>query len=493
MSIDYTLNWSDNLNKNSILVVGESVDTTTTSLSLTGKGAVNWGEYLQENLLHLLENFASNGTPPHNPTLGQTWYDATTNELKVYSVGSAWTVVWPQENQFNPIIAISSPLQQGLSRSITITQGVPGMHFEIQLFLTATGGTLGNGVRARYSLDSTPVFDGSGNYFISSVGLEIDVSIWGAGPWNIDWTIVFANGQVRNATGIYLVSPFPSATPAPTPTSTPAPTATAGITVTPTPTTSPSAAAPTGTVTPTPTPTPSLVYNPTVVMSSPRIQGTRETATITHGRPNATFTQTMYISSTSHPTNPGVIVNRPPASGGTGVLDSNGEYHHDTSTYGDGGDISTGILPTIYGLGPWNLMDVFAFSDGVSVSVNTVQEIYPTIWMGSLELGKNNRVTGGTDYLAITGGDALGSFSVSIWIAGSGMTAPGVLVAVNSPMSFDANGAYYLGGPGGTYGVGAPNLGITLGGIYGSAPWTITYRYSFTGGAIETVTVTQAS
>lgn len=46
-----------------------------TSLLLVGKGVPDYGSIVQENLIYLLENFASNGTPPVFPTIGQTWFN----------------------------------------------------------------------------------------------------------------------------------------------------------------------------------------------------------------------------------------------------------------------------------------------------------------------------------------------------------------------------------------------------------------------------------
>ena len=94
MAIDYTLNWTDDTLKPPFTLTGSTVDTSNTSLALTGKGYVNWGERLQENLLHLLEHFAS-GSTPSNATLGQMWYDSTNNQLKL-KTPSTWVVVWPQ-------------------------------------------------------------------------------------------------------------------------------------------------------------------------------------------------------------------------------------------------------------------------------------------------------------------------------------------------------------------------------------------------------------
>lgn len=62
-----------------------------TSLVLMGKGMWDYGEYMQENLVHLLENFASPSTDggPKQPLVGQLWYESDTHILKVYD-GTVW-------------------------------------------------------------------------------------------------------------------------------------------------------------------------------------------------------------------------------------------------------------------------------------------------------------------------------------------------------------------------------------------------------------------
>jgi len=61
-------------------------------ISLTGKGAASYGIIQQQNLLHMLENFAS-PTAPDNPTIGLEWYDSVNNILKV-CVDVSPTVKW---------------------------------------------------------------------------------------------------------------------------------------------------------------------------------------------------------------------------------------------------------------------------------------------------------------------------------------------------------------------------------------------------------------
>lgn len=88
--MSYTINLT---NGTEIIAGGLSdgaVDTSATSLTLIGKNYAGYGEFLNENLVHMLENFAAS-TGPANPLKGQLWWDTTNNILKVYS-GSSWKI-----------------------------------------------------------------------------------------------------------------------------------------------------------------------------------------------------------------------------------------------------------------------------------------------------------------------------------------------------------------------------------------------------------------
>jgi hypothetical protein len=93
--MSYTLNWKnpaiDPINKQTVVVNVGTVDSTSTPLSLTGKGAANYGGLQQENLLHMLENFADT-VPPAHATIGQLWFDYTTKTLKV--LASTSPITW---------------------------------------------------------------------------------------------------------------------------------------------------------------------------------------------------------------------------------------------------------------------------------------------------------------------------------------------------------------------------------------------------------------
>jgi len=85
----YTVDYSQS-SKTAIIVNDGTIDTST-SLGLIGKNYTRFGETLNENLLHLLENFA-NTSAPSNPSEGQLWYDTTNSLLKLYDNG-VWTTI----------------------------------------------------------------------------------------------------------------------------------------------------------------------------------------------------------------------------------------------------------------------------------------------------------------------------------------------------------------------------------------------------------------
>ena len=64
-------------------LVDGQVDTTSCDLTLIGRNYVGFGEAFNENLIKLLENFASTGAPT-TPIKGQIWYDSSEGRLKVY-------------------------------------------------------------------------------------------------------------------------------------------------------------------------------------------------------------------------------------------------------------------------------------------------------------------------------------------------------------------------------------------------------------------------
>ena len=74
-------------------LVSQQIDTTHTSLTLWGQGAADYGQYLHDDLVHLLEN-AADTTAPTVPLTGQLWYDSGYQLYRSWN-GTAWIPMRP--------------------------------------------------------------------------------------------------------------------------------------------------------------------------------------------------------------------------------------------------------------------------------------------------------------------------------------------------------------------------------------------------------------
>jgi hypothetical protein len=64
-------------------LVDGQIDNTSTDITLVGRNYKGFGEFLNENYIKLLENFAKTSAPG-NPLTGQLWYDTSEERLKLY-------------------------------------------------------------------------------------------------------------------------------------------------------------------------------------------------------------------------------------------------------------------------------------------------------------------------------------------------------------------------------------------------------------------------
>ena len=84
----YTINLTDGT---IFATVADGTINTASSMTLVGKNYAGYGEFLDENFIHLLEN-GSNTTAPGAPLTGQLWWDKSTNTMKVYN-GTQFKVI----------------------------------------------------------------------------------------------------------------------------------------------------------------------------------------------------------------------------------------------------------------------------------------------------------------------------------------------------------------------------------------------------------------
>lgn len=79
--MSYTISLTDG---NVFATIADGTINTSSSMILVGKNYAGYGQFLDTNFIHLLEN-ASNTTPPGSPLVGQLWWDSGNSLLKVYN------------------------------------------------------------------------------------------------------------------------------------------------------------------------------------------------------------------------------------------------------------------------------------------------------------------------------------------------------------------------------------------------------------------------
>jgi hypothetical protein len=83
----YVINLTDGT---TFATIADGTVNTSSSMILVGKNYAGYGEFLDENFIHLLENSAST-TSPSAPLIGQLWWDKSANLLKVNYNGNPST------------------------------------------------------------------------------------------------------------------------------------------------------------------------------------------------------------------------------------------------------------------------------------------------------------------------------------------------------------------------------------------------------------------
>ena len=84
----YTINLTDGT---IFATVADGTINTSSSMILVGKNYAGYGEFLNENVIHLLEN-SSNPTAPGAPLTGQLWWDSGNGLMKAYN-GAQWKTI----------------------------------------------------------------------------------------------------------------------------------------------------------------------------------------------------------------------------------------------------------------------------------------------------------------------------------------------------------------------------------------------------------------
>ena len=154
-----------------------TINTTSTSVGLPGRNYAGYGQTLDTNFVHQLENFADT-TPPPNPLTGQLWYNTNANTLYVcptdgLSNANAWVS-----------LAVSSANSTSTFGSVQVTGNLSANN------VTAVNSVTGaNGVFTNISVASTAnISSGTANIGTGNVG-TLNTQVINAGSQSTSGTL----------------------------------------------------------------------------------------------------------------------------------------------------------------------------------------------------------------------------------------------------------------------------------------------------------------
>ena len=96
--MSYTITLTDG---NVFATIADGTINTTSSMTLVGKNYAGYGQFLDTNFIHLLENSA-NSTAPSAPLVGQLWFNTSTSILQVWKGAAGWKNIGGSTAQASP-------------------------------------------------------------------------------------------------------------------------------------------------------------------------------------------------------------------------------------------------------------------------------------------------------------------------------------------------------------------------------------------------------
>lgn len=120
------------------LTVNDGSLNTQTSLAFPGRNYAGYGTYVDQNMLSMLENFASSTSGPSNAIRGQIWFDANNNRLKYNVSTTLGTPSWRE--------SVTSGIGQDISvRNITMADSGGTVNGVLTTRAITTGSTATSG------------------------------------------------------------------------------------------------------------------------------------------------------------------------------------------------------------------------------------------------------------------------------------------------------------------------------------------------------------
>jgi hypothetical protein len=180
-----------------------TINTTSTSLGLPGRNFAGYGQTVDTNFVHQLENYAAN-TPPANPLRGQLWYDINNSLLKVCPTdnqtnANAWVTLATSSGTSTTTFGTVSVTGNLQANNITAVNAIVGDTITVRLATVTANATIANAAITTGNvgtLNTQIITTGS-----NTTGGTI-TGTWTANGGSAGNTMIITNGNLVAVTGI---------------------------------------------------------------------------------------------------------------------------------------------------------------------------------------------------------------------------------------------------------------------------------------------------
>ena len=181
-----------------------TINTTSTSVGLPGRNYAGYGQTLDTNFVHQIENFAAN-TPPANPLRGQLWYDINNSLLKIcptdgQSNANAWITIAVSSSTATTTFGSVSVTGNLQANNISANNSITGNAITVAYATVTANATVANanltGTTTAANLTTTVITTG-GNTTPGSL-----IGTWTANGGLSGNAFIVTNGNLVAVTGI---------------------------------------------------------------------------------------------------------------------------------------------------------------------------------------------------------------------------------------------------------------------------------------------------
>ena len=193
----YTINLT---NGTIFATIADGTINTSSSMTLVGKNYAGYGQFLDDNFIHLLEN-GSNSTAPAAPLTGQLWWDSTNSLLKVYNGSTFKTISAATASATAPASNVTGDLwYDTTNQQVKVYTG--SAFLVVGPAYTSASGTAGAIPETINDNTATPHFVTS--MYVNNVRVAIysnDATFTAAAPVSTLFPTVYKGVTMSNATG----------------------------------------------------------------------------------------------------------------------------------------------------------------------------------------------------------------------------------------------------------------------------------------------------